>query len=167
MHLLKYIICFIKFLIYRAAVRPIRLCKVNCVIMLIIIIAAIRSFGDPCEWFEIISKRDIFFSQSRIRMLRKSNLQSDREGLGERELRAGNGKCLNSFEFLSIRWRKRAESRIAFCRCGCVVDKNLSHIIAAGHSFRVAARRTIIIAARSRRPCLSGYLNLPSQLHEQ
>jgi len=33
------------------------------------------------------------------------------------ELRAANGKCLNSSEFLFIRWRKRAELRIALC-CG-------------------------------------------------
>jgi len=39
-----------------------------------------------------------------------------------------------------------------------IVDKNLRHIIAAGHSFRVAARRTIIIVARSRRSYLPGCL---------
>lgn len=106
--------------------------------------------------WDYVSK-NLNFLRSRIRALRKSYLYI-----------RGRGNCASGMANVWIRLNSSPFGDVSVPNCAlrsaavAIVDKNLSHIIATGHSFRVAVWRTIIIAPRSRRPCLSGSnLNLP------
>jgi len=104
-----------------------------------------------------MSERDFFCAPSCV-----NHIYKDKGGKGDRTLGMANVWIrLNSSAFDDVSVPNCALRSAAVT----IVDKNLSHIIAAGYSFRVAARSTIIIAARSRRPCLSGYLNFPPSKH--
>lgn len=132
----------------------------NCTITWITIIAAIRSFKDPI-WmiWDYVSKNLNFYDPVFERCV--NHIYTYGEG----------GNCASGMANVWIRLNSSPFGDVSVPNCAlrsaavAIVDKNLSHIIATGHSFRVAVWRTIIIAPRSRRPCLSGYLNLPFHEH--
>lgn len=81
----------------------------------------------------------------------------------------GHNRRLNSFEF--VLYSVTQARRICALRptAVAIVDKNLSHVIALGwpRSFRVAARRTIIITEHAGEILyLSGYLQKCMPRHE-